>query len=145
MPSVFTFKFNIIPEHFSVSYSKFVGKTSLELVDTSFGDYKEGRKVDFLASGLNIKTNVYVDHLILINGKIRRFYGNLGIVSLDLDLLDKKNLLGEVRQYYPVPYGKGVMVPVLSAGGIVGTKFQFLMEFDILPFPALKTGLVYNF
>jgi len=145
MPSVLTLKYNIIPEHLSISYSKFIGKTSLELVDTTFGDYKEGRKVDFLKNGLNLKTNIYVDHLILLNGKAKAFYGNLGIVSVDVDFMEKEDLLGKTREFYAVPYGKGVMVPVLSAGGIIGTRLQLLMELDILPFPALKSGLVYNF
>jgi len=145
MPSVLTLKYNIIPEHLSVSYSKFIGKTSFELVDTAFGDYKDGRKVGFLKNGLNLKTNVYVDHLILLNGQIKTFYGNFGIASVDIDFMDKKNLLGATRQFYDVPYGRGVMVPVLTGGGIIGIRLQFLMELDVLPFPALKTGLVYNF
>jgi hypothetical protein len=144
MPSILTLKYNIIPEHLSISYSKFIGKTSLELVDTTFGKYKDG-KVDFLKNGLGLKASVYVDHLILLNGKVNAFYGNLGIVSVDIDFMDDKNLLGGMREFYAVPYGKGVMVPVLSGGAIIGTKIQFLAEFDVLPFPALKTGIVYNF
>jgi hypothetical protein len=150
LPSVLTFKYNIIPEHLSVSYSKFIGKTSLQLVDPSTGLYghdEDGseRRVDFLQDGLDLRTSLHIDHLIMINGRLGWFYGSLGIMSLDIDAWDDKGILRNQNEPYLIPYGKGVMLPLLSGGGIIGTKLQFLLELNLLPLTAFKTGLVYHF
>jgi hypothetical protein len=145
LPSVITLKYNIIPDHLSVSYSKFIGKTSIELVDNSFGGKADGDNVDFFKDGLDLRTNVYLDHLILLNARFGFFYGGLGIVSVNVDFQNQKNLLKGQNANFLIPYGKGVMLPALSGGGIIGTKLQLMLELNLLPLTAFKTGLVYNF
>ncbi|MDR0303427.1 MAG: hypothetical protein LBH98_01470 [Chitinispirillales bacterium] len=140
LPSVLTLKYCIIPDHLWISYSKFIGKTSLELVDKSFSN-----ETEFLKDGLDLRTNVRLDHLILLNGKVGWFYGSLGIISINADFQNERNLLKSKDADFFVPYGNGVMLPTLSGGGIIGTKLQFLLELNLLPLTALKTGLVYNF
>jgi hypothetical protein len=44
-----------------------------------------------------------------------------------------------------VMLGDGIMIPVLNLGTTIGSKIQFLAELDILPLPALKTGVIYYF
>jgi hypothetical protein len=139
LPSVLTLKYAIIPDHFWVSYSKFIGKTYMELVDKSFGNQTE-----FLRDGLDLRISVDLDHLILFNGKIGWFYGNMGIISINADFQDKRNILNEYKGSVP-SFGKGIMLPTISGGGIIGTKLQFLLELNLLPLTALKTGLIYNF
>ncbi|MCL1945659.1 MAG: hypothetical protein FWF51_00700 [Chitinivibrionia bacterium] len=148
LPHVLTFKYNIIPEHLSVSYSKFIGKTYIGLTDRNIGKKTGDEPPEFLQDGLDFRMGMSLDHLLLINGKLGWFYGNLGIISIDFDLDfldDGKKVLSSQDQPFLIRYGKGVMLPVLSGGGVIGTKIQFMLELDLLPLPALKTGLVYNF
>jgi hypothetical protein len=47
-----------------------------------------------------------------------------------------------------MPYmhmGKSAMIPVINFGSAIGTKLQLLLELDVLPLPALKTGIFYHF
>jgi hypothetical protein len=41
--------------------------------------------------------------------------------------------------------GKSAMIPTLNFGAALGTKLQLLLELDVLPLPALKTGVYYFF
>ena len=145
LPSVLTLKYNIIPEKLVVSYSKFIGQTRLELVDESLGRRPDGTALEYLPDGLDLRLGLDIDHLILFNAKLGWFYGNIGIMSLDVDFRDQTNLLGNSDQSFLINYGRGAMLPILSGGGIIGTKLQFMLELNLLPLTALKTGIVYNF
>jgi len=145
MPSVLTLKFNIVPEHLSLSYSKFFGSTRIELIDSTLGRRPDGTTLDYLPNGLDFRMGVSIDHLILANAKLGWFYGGLGIMSLNADFANNKNLLSNINSPYLVKYGKGVMLPTLTGGAIIGTKLQLLLELNVLPLTALKTGIVYNF
>lgn len=145
MPHVFTLKYHILSDNrLSVSYSKFYGSTSFSLVDTTFGnDPLKGNDVEYLEDGLDLRVSINVDHLILLNGHFSWFFFDMGIFALDVDFRDDKNLLKDIDMM--IPFGKGVMIPTLSLGGIIGTKLQFLLELNVLPLTAFKTGIVYNF
>ena len=157
LPSVLTLKYNIIPEsengrgHLSFSYSKFIGRAHLGLTDPNAGLLETGERLRFgdtevFENGLDLRTSLKLDHLMLFNARIGWLFGSLGIVSLDVDYNEEKSLLGRnTNEPFLVPYGKGAMLPILSGGGIIGTNLQLMMEFNIFPLPALKTGLVYNF
>jgi hypothetical protein len=41
--------------------------------------------------------------------------------------------------------GNTAMLPILSAGTRLGTRVQLALDLNILPLPALKTGVVYFF
>ena len=139
MPHVFTLKYNIIPEHLAVSYSKMVGQTRLELVD------KELQHEMFPDGYLDLRVGVDIDHLILLNAKFGWFFGNIGIMSFNADYNDQKGLMNDLNAAFLLKYGRGVALPTLSGGGIIGTKLQLMLELNVLPLTALKTGLVYNF
>lgn len=151
MPSVLTIKYNFIPENskrnidISLSYSKFFGSTKIELVDSTLGRRPDGTTLDYLPHGLDLRMGVNIDHLILANAKFGWFYGGLGIMSLNSDFAGNKNLLSNIDAAYLIPFGKGVMLPTLTGGGIIGTKLQLLLELNVLPLTAFKTGIVYHF
>jgi hypothetical protein len=68
---------------------------------------------------------------------------NLGICAFDVEYGDEKHLIGKGMPYMKM--GESAMLPVLNLGTALGTKLQLLLELDILPLPALKTGVFYNF
>ena len=157
LPSVLTVKYNIIPENdnkrasLAFSYSKFIGRAHLGLTDPDAGLLESGERVslwdnEIFENGLDLRASVNLDHLMLFNARLGWLFGSLGIVSLDIDFNENKKVLGNNTDLpFLIPYGGGAMLPILSGGGIIGTKLQLMMEFNILPLPALKTGLVYNF
>ena len=146
LPSVLTLKYNIFPERLSVSYSKFIGQTRLELVDERVGlDTETGEYLPYLPNGLDLRMGISTDHLLLLNASFGWFYGNMGIMSLNVDYGDQKKLLSNINEKYLLRYGRGVMLPTLSGGGIIGTKLQLMLELNLLPLTAFKTGVVYNF
>jgi hypothetical protein len=67
---------------------------------------------------------------------------NLGVFGMDVRYGDESNLLGANT---PVKLGNAAMLPILSLGTALGTRMQLLLEFDILPLPAVKTGVFYYF
>lgn len=145
MPTVLTLKYNIIPEKLSISYSKFFGQTKLELVDSTLGRRPDGTTLDYLPDGFDLRVGVDIDHLFLLNAKFGWIYGGLGIMALNVDFQNDKNLLSNINEKYIIKYGKGAMIPTLTGGGIIGTKLQLMLELNVLPLTALKTGIVYNF
>ena len=146
LPHVLTLKYHILPERLAVSYTKFIGRVHLGLSDSDLGRYGDNERVSFLRDGLDFRASLRLDHLFLLNANFGWFFGNLGLLSFDLDFNDEKRVLrNNADAPFLVPFAGGVMLPVLSGGGIIGTKLQLMLELNVLPLPALKTGLVYNF
>ncbi|MCL2845217.1 MAG: hypothetical protein FWE23_07190 [Chitinivibrionia bacterium] len=152
LPHVLTLKYNIVPESeyrnmsLSLSYSKFIGRAHLGLTDPNMGIINGDDRVEFLEDGLDFRTSLRLDHLILASARFGWFFGTLGIVSLDIDFNEEKNILrNNTNEVFLIPYGRGAMLPILSGGGIIGTNLQLMLELNLLPLPAFKTGLVYNF
>ena len=70
-------------------------------------------------------------------------YFKTGIFSFDVLFNGKDHVVGGIESM--IPYGKGIMVPILSGGIILGDKMQFKGEIDLMPFPAFNTGIIYHF
>jgi hypothetical protein len=89
-----------------------------------------------------------VDHMIMLSGKFPNMFFNLGVFAFDLRSGDHDHILGNALSaagLSSMKLGKSMMMPVLNAGSFIGTKMQLQLELDILPLPALKTGLAYYF
>ncbi len=134
MPYSLTLNFDIVPEKLYFSYSKLFGRLHMGL--TSSVNEETNDTLDF-------RFSADIDHFMMLYGEFYHWSFNLGIFSMDFAYNENKDLLSGVKGL--VEFGDGVMMPVLSLGGRVGSKLQLGVELDILPVTALKTGVIYYF
>ncbi|MBD3316701.1 MAG: hypothetical protein GF344_13010 [Chitinivibrionales bacterium] len=142
LPSGHTLAFDIVKEKLSLSYTKLFGDIEMNLpniVETIVSDQSgEGQRdtVDF-------DVGVTVDHVLLISGGFNHAFFNLGIFGMDFRFGDEENLLEKIEA---LPnFGGGTMLPILTFGTTMGSKMRLLLEVDLLPLSAVKTGIVYHF
>jgi hypothetical protein len=147
MPTGLTIGFDIIPEKIKFSYTKLFGEVAMKLdriareqVPLESGDDRE-ETVDSLV----IDYGISVDNIMVLEFYLFNTFLNLGIFGFDFrygEEEDGKNLIGKNA---PVNLGRAAMIPILNLGARMGSKMQLLVELDILPLPALKTGVFYYF
>jgi hypothetical protein len=135
MPHGLSLSFDIVPEKFFISYTKLFGEIEMKLEDIATISNDSTTFVDF-------DVGVTVDHIIMLHGAFQNAFVNLGIFAMDFRYGEEANLLENV---YPVPFGGGAMLPVLNLGTTMGSKIKLLLELDLLPLSALKTGVIYYF
>jgi hypothetical protein len=70
-------------------------------------------------------------------------YLNLGIFGMDLQSGKHKNILSKAMK--DMRLGDLAMLPVINLGTVLGTRWQLLFEADILPLPAVRSGVFYHF
>jgi hypothetical protein len=100
---------------------------------------------DSTVSNIDFSVAVHVDHIIMLHGQFHNAFVNAGVFSMDFGFMEKKHLLEDaMKGKWPI-LGSGIMIPVLNLGTTFGSKIQLLAELDVLPLPALKTGLIYYF
>ena len=131
VPHGFTLKFDIVPKTLSISYTKFVGSVRLELHDTT-----SSTDSTIVNEVIDLKSVSTVDHIIVLNGRFKYVFFNMGVFSFE-------NLLGNA-DIMP-QYGQGILVPILSGGFVVGGQFEVVGELDVFPFAAVKLGIQYHF
>ena len=143
MPDGHTISFDILPERLNISYTKFIGDIGMKM--SGIHRQKTGESVDTTDIGFDV--GVSIDNMIMLSGKFPNFFFNMGVFGFDVSSGDRKHLLGNaVSSGTGWPrIGNSMMLPVLNAGSYMGTKTQILLELDILPLPALKTGVAYYF
>ena len=144
MPQAHTFMFDLVPDKFSVSYTKLFGNIEMELFDPE-SDKQALNDTSNYPDTLDFRFKASIDHMIIIHGNFYSSFFNIGIYSLDFAFGDKKNLLSELPALEKLRFGNGVMTPLLNLGALVGSKIKLLIELDILPLTAFKTGIVYYF
>lgn len=145
IPTGLTLSFDIAPEILSISYTKIFGdirmkidqitreKRAMESGSTRSGQYDT----------LTLDAGVSVDHVIMLQCKIFHSFLNIGVFGIDFRYDDKENLLGNNMPYMHM--GSMAMLPVLNLGTTIGSKLQLLIELDVAPLPAFKTGVFYYF
>jgi hypothetical protein len=144
MPQGHTIDMYIIPDKLKISYTKFFGEMSMSLngiskVQVQQADTLESREVGF-------DVGVKIDHVLMLSGKFHYAFFNLGVFAFDFRSGDKEHLLGTALKNASIPtFGESAMVPVLRFGSAFGTRLQLALELEVLPLPAVKTGLYYNF
>ena len=145
MPTGITLGFDIIPKHLGISYTKTFGdvlfkidRIAREQVAAEQGSDRSGK-----SDSLVIDMGVNVDHVILLHCSIYSAFLNLGVFGMDFRYADQENMIGSKMPYMHM--GKSAMFPVLNFGSTIGTKLRLLIELDVLPLPAVKTGVLYFF
>ena len=143
LPQAHTIAFDIIPEGLTVSYTKLFGAISARHIyegDDGIPGNSDDRK--------DLDVEIKVDHVIMLNANLYGAFLNAGVFGLDISLPDNKNILGTVYKdagISMVMLDNMPLLPVLNIGSSVGTKIKLLLELDILPLPALRTGVSYYF
>jgi hypothetical protein len=146
MPTGLTLSFDIVPEKFKISYTKLFGEVSMRLdrIAREQTPLETTAERDEGIDSIVIDYGVQVDNVIMLEVNLFHSFLNLGVFGLDVRYGDQKHLLGRNMPSY-LKLGDAAMIPVLSLGTALGTRIQLLLEMDILPLPALKTGVFYYF
>ncbi|MDO5577508.1 MAG: hypothetical protein Q4F84_10550, partial [Fibrobacter sp.] len=142
MPTGLTLDYEIIPEILSVSYTKIFGDITLR-IDQIAKEVKRVGTDNGTSDTLTIDMGVSVDHIMLVHLKLYRAFMNIGVFGMDFRYDDEDNLLGKNIPY--VHLGSMAMLPVLDLGASIGGKLQLLIELNVLPLPAFKSGVSYYF
>jgi hypothetical protein len=145
MPTALTLSFDVWPKHLRISYSKLYGEIRMKLDKISKVQKasESGSIRDSTSDSAVIDIGVNVDHVILMQCNLFNSFLNVGVCAFDVEYGDQKHLIGKNMPYLTM--GESAMLPVLNMGTALGTKLQLLLELDILPLPALKTGIFYYF
>ncbi|MCX7726031.1 MAG: hypothetical protein N2053_04195 [Chitinispirillaceae bacterium] len=147
MPTGLTFAFDIFPEKLKISYTKIFGEVAMKLDKIS----REKIAIESGTSRLPLKDSfvvdfgVSVDHIVVLEANLFNSFLNLGVFNIDVRYRDQEDLIKNNIPKELTPVGNMVMIPVLNLGTTVGTKIKLLVEMDILPFPAFKSGFYYYF
>jgi hypothetical protein len=142
MPQGHTLTFDIVPDKLYLSYTKFFGEIRMAISGISAKrkredlDTAEIREVGF-------DVGVSVDHIAMLHGSFYNAFFNIGAFALDLRNEDTEDILPNAVP--DLRYAGGIVMPVLNFGTAMGSKMQLLLELDLLPLTALKTGLIYHF
>jgi len=143
LPQGHTVSLEVIRDVFSLSYTKTFGDIELKLRNIE----RTNKKTDDsdLPDSLNVDLGFTVDHIMMANINLfRTVFLNVGVFAFDVRSEDKENILGGAVPSY-LRLGKAAMLPVLSFGGTMGTKIKLHIEGDVLPLPAVRTGIFYYF
>jgi len=146
MPTAVTFAADIFSEKVRVSYTKMFGEIAMKLDRIA----REQRPSDSAASGtilndsLVIDYGVSVDNVMVLEINLFHSFLNVGVFSMDFRYADSTNLIGK-NLPSQLKFGDAALLPIVSMGTALGTKMQLLLQLDILPLPAVKTGLFYYF
>jgi hypothetical protein len=144
MPTGLTLAFDIIPEHLRFSYTKLFGEVAMKL-DRIAMETKDlsNEESESAFDSLTLDFGVQVDNIMVLECKVWNAFLNIGVFGIDFRYEDQKNLLGKNMPYMHL--GDAAMIPTLSLGAAMGTKLKLLLELNVLPLPALKTGVYYYF
>jgi len=154
MPQGHTLSFDILQNKvnsspvLSVSYTKTFGEINLAITGITretnipLSDTSSSWLADSL---LSVDLGVKVDHIFMLHLRTRAFFANLGLAGLEARQGDNY-ALKDIEGLSVLRLGDVTMaLPVLSAGLTLGTRLQLQLEANILPLPALKTGVNYYF
>jgi hypothetical protein len=147
MPQGHTISFDIIRDKLFISYTKFFGEVRMLLPDiTTFSVPNGTDSTQLQPEKVSFDVGVKVDHIILLQAASQYAFLNLGVFSMDFRYMDQSHLLGNAfNSMAHFTFADGAMVPVLNFGTTMGAKLRLLLEVDVLPLSALKTGVVYYF
>jgi len=158
MPQGHTLSFDIIPQRLTVSYTKIFGEVALEM-DVIREVSEEVRKADAESHAKDGETHwtdpiynkqkvdvgVLVDNILVLSVTYPSFFANVGFGGFDIRSKGTY-VLGESNSLKSLRVGDVVMLlPILSGGFNLGTKLQLRVEADILPLPAVRSGVNYYF
>jgi hypothetical protein len=146
MPTGLTMNFDIVRDHIRLSYTKLFGTTGMRLdrivkmTNTQQGDSVLPAEKDSIILDIGFP----IDHVLLTHIAIYTAYLNLGVFGMDFQSAGRKNILGGAM-IEQMKLGEMAMLPIVSLGTVLGTRWQLLFEADIVPLPAVRSGVYYNF
>ena len=143
LPSAHTVGFDIIPQQLTLSYTKLFGEISM---------FHKNPTGDSTAGTPNYMTDldlgITIDHIMMLSGNFKHLFFNVGIFTVDFRINNEAHMLGNVitKSKMGIPLiDNAPFLPVLNFGSAIGSKIQLALECDILPLPAVKTGIIYYF
>jgi hypothetical protein len=142
LPSGHTVTLDILRDKVSLSYTKILGDIEMYHAHT-----------DSLGGGgtktiVDLDVGITVDNIILLNANFYSAFLNAGMFTMDIRINDQKHVLGNAftnAKLNKLKWGDAAILPILNFGAELGAKTQLGFEIDLLPLPALKTGVVYHF
>jgi hypothetical protein len=146
MPQGHTLSFDIIPQRLNISYTKIFGEVAMEMdilrkVD-SLGGSGDSHS-DFKSTKVDV--GILVDHILVLSAAYPSFFASVGLAGFDIRSNDK-HVLRDNSSLSSLRVGDVVMLlPIINGGFNIGTKLQLRVEADILPLPALRSGVNYYF
>ncbi len=146
MPTALTVAFDIFPEKVKLSYTKLFGEVAMKLdrIAREQVALETGTNRSAMSDSVVIDYGISVDNIIVLEINLFHSFLNLGVFGMDFRYAEQSNLLGSNMPSY-MKLGRSALLPVLSLGTALGTRIQLLLELDVLPLPALKTGVFYYF
>lgn len=152
MPSGHTIGFDIIPNRMNISYTKLFGDVNLRITDINRVRYDmSGNGETPEEDKQRLDAGVKIDHILMFSMNYPSFFFNLGIAGIDFWSRDKDGnvsyALRDVDGLESLRIGDVVMImPIFSGGVELGTNdLRLRLEADVLPLPAIRTGVRYHF
>ena len=157
MPQGHTLSFDIIPQRLAVSYTKLFGEIGVQM-DVLRKVSQGVKKTDSLGNSdtsfyfgnprydrQQVDVGILVDHILVFSATYPSFFANVGVAGFDIRNKDTR-VLRDNNSLKSLRVGDVVMLlPILNGGFNLGTKLQLHIEADILPLPALRSGVNYYF
>ncbi|MGB7568652.1 MAG: hypothetical protein WBM07_12390 [Chitinivibrionales bacterium] len=141
LPSGHTLSFDIIPQKIRLSYTKIFGDIQL------YHAHAESLSTGGVKKTVDLDVGITLDNVIMLNINMYSAFLNMGVFSMDIRVNDQKHILGNAftGSLKQLKWGDAAMLPILNLGAALGEKTQLGFELDLLPLPALKTGIIYHF
>jgi hypothetical protein len=142
LPSGHTLAFDIIRNKLSVSYTKLFGDIEM------FHAHEERLSTGETKRTVDLDMGITIDNIVLLNAHLYTAFLNIGLFTMDIRLNDQQHILGKAyseAKLDNLKWGNAAMLPILNFGASLGSKTQLGFEVDLLPLPAFKTGVTYNF
>ena len=142
LPSGHTITFDLVRDKVSFSYTKVFGDIEM------YHAHAESLSTGGTKKVVDLDVGITVDNIIMLNASFYSAFLNLGMFTMDIRVNDQKHVLGNAftnAKLNKLKWGDAAMLPVLNFGAALGAKTQLGFEFDLLPLPAFKTGVVYHF
>ncbi len=151
MPQGHTLSFDIIPQKLTVSYTKIFGEVAVEM-DRIVRKRSKNVKSDDVESWLSEKDDtlkvdvgIITDNILVLSVTYPSFFMNVGLAGFDIRNNDT-HVLRDNGALKSLRVGDVVMLlPIINGGFNLGTKLQLRVEADILPLPAVRSGVNYYF
>jgi hypothetical protein len=147
LPDAYTFSFDLVRNKMNLSYTKMVGQMEIGLGNVWMARNNSNDTAAAPAyDTFNLKLGLPVDNVILLSGDFKNAFFHVGVFTLDVNVADREAILSSaLKKANYVMLAGAPLFPVLNFGSALGTKMQVLLEVDLMPLIALKSGIVYYF
>jgi hypothetical protein len=148
MPSAISMNVDIIRNHLTLSYSKLFGELGMQISEIKKTSSVQNPGSDTISSTdslISLNVGAMVDNVLVMHAGLWNAYINLGVFGIDFRSGENKNVLANNPALKQLMFNNLVMMPILNVGTELGIDWRLLIELDLLPLPAMRTGLTYYF